>query len=316
MTFDLNLNEDQRQICDAATAMLEANYPVGRLRSGAPDDLAQLTEFGLYTLARPEEHGGTGFTPTEEALVHVLLGKHVVSTRALAGSVAARLTTDTLPVCAAVESGDSLMLIEPSENGLSLIFGTGKLQLVRAASITPAKSLGDGVPVGRARLVDVTVVAETTQQKTILLADLLVAAQLLGVAQGALDLAVSYAKIRTQFGKPIGAFQAIKHHCATMAVETEMLSSLLDMAAIAVTESQTDVAFQVAALRLLAPKVALANARTCIQIHGGIGFSDEADAHQFLKQAHILSRLGNGSAVLDHPAPLAPHHELQGGQFT
>ena len=61
------------------------------------------------------------------------------------------------------------------------------------------------------------------------------------------------------------------------------------------------------AIRLLAPKAALANARTCIQVHGGIGFSAEADAHHYLKQAHLLRQLGSGAAMLDLPAPLAPH---------
>ena len=76
---------------------------------------------------------------------------------------------------------------------------------------------------------------------------------------------------------------------------------------IAARDARDDAAFQIAALRLLAPKAALANARTCIQVHGGIGFSAEADAHHYLKQAHLLRQLGSGAAMLDLPAPLAPH---------
>jgi alkylation response protein AidB-like acyl-CoA dehydrogenase len=113
--------------------------------------------------------------------------------------------------------------------------------------------------------------------------------------------------MRQQFGRPIGAFQAIKHHCANMAITAEALSSLLEVAAIAARDGRDDAAFHIAALRLLAPKAALANARTCIQIHGGMGFSAEADAHHFLKQAHMLSRLGVCASILDLPAALAPY---------
>ncbi len=140
-----------------------------------------------------------------------------------------------------------------------------------------------------------------------MIADLLVSAQLLGMAEAARDLSVDHAQTRHQFGKPIGAFQAIKHHCADMAVDAEMLSAQLDMAAIAVRDGRDDAAFQAAALRRLAPRVALFNTRTAIQVHGGIGFSAEADIHHYLKQAHVLSRLGGPAPMLDLPAALSPH---------
>jgi len=318
MTFDLNWSEDQRQICDAAASMLATHYPVGRLRNSRHDDLSSIAEFGGFTLAFPEEQGGTGFTPVEEALLHVLLGRHLISTRALATALALRLAHHVSlsniaesPVCVAVPNEHSILFIEPEKARLALIF-TGrslKLATLDGLAFEPVKGLGDGVPLGSAHAGDVSILHETHAPEIMALVDLLVSAQLLGIAEGARDLAVSYARIRHQFGKPIGAFQAIKHHCATMAVETEMLSSLLDMAAIALAGKHADAEFQLAALRRLAPKVALANARTSIQIHGGIGFSDEADAHHFLKQAHILSRLGSGAAILDLPAPLAPHRK-------
>ena len=139
------------------------------------------------------------------------------------------------------------------------------------------------------------------------IADLLVSAQLLGVAQAALALAVSYAKLREQFGRPIGSFQAIKHHCADMAVRVELLSAQLDMAAIAARDGRDDATFQIAALRRLAPKAALANARRAIQIHGGIGFSAEADPHQLLKHAHMLRQLGGYGELMALTAPLTPN---------
>jgi alkylation response protein AidB-like acyl-CoA dehydrogenase len=320
MTFDLNLSDDQRQILDAAATMLDGSYPLSRLRTRARDDLSDLTEFGAFTLALSEDKGGSGFTVVEEALLHVLFGRHVISTRALATSLALRIAAADLAdkiasgaasVCAAMPSGDSILLVEPTGQQLAVLFTGDSLTLIslEGAAPEPVKSLGDGVPLGRLPAESATILSETTDPGILTLCDLLVSAQLLGIAEATRDLAVDYAKLRHQFGKPIGAFQAIKHHCANMAINAEVLSSLLDMTALSLAASDDDAEFQIAALRRLAPKLALENARTAIQIHGGIGFSDEADAHHFLKQAHFLGRLGSEAALLDFPAPLSPHRE-------
>jgi alkylation response protein AidB-like acyl-CoA dehydrogenase len=320
MTLDLNRSPDQNQILDAASAMLDASYAPGRLRGHLRDDLSELAAFGTFALARPEEEGGAGFTVVEEALLHVLLGRHVVSTRALATALAARLAQslggrelaarfqDGGEACAALADGDSLLLVDPGD-GFALVFGDRSLRL---AALDPsqgleAEGLGHGVPLRKVAQAQVDMLGSANDPELLAIADLLVSAQLLGVAEAARDLTVSYLQVRQQFGKPIGAFQALKHRCADMAITAEMLSAQLDMAAIALRDGREDAQFQVAALRLLAPQVALDNARGCIQLHGGIGFSDEADAHHLLKQAHILSRLGRGDDMLDLPAPMAPH---------
>ena len=124
---------------------------------------------------------------------------------------------------------------------------------------------------------------------------------------GAADLAVDYAKTREQFGRPIGSFQAIKHHAADMAMGVEQVSALIDMAAIALRDGHDDARFQLAALARLAPRVALANARTGIQIHGGIGFSAEADAQLYLKQAHLLRQFLGADDLMEAAAPLTPY---------
>lgn len=320
MTFDLNLSDDQRQILDAAATMLDGSYPLSRLRTRQRDDLSDLTEFGAFTLALSQDEGGSGFTVVEEALLHVLFGQHVISTRALATSLALRLAPPdladeiargTLSVCAALPGRGCILLIEPAEQHLAVLFAGRSLKLIslEGARPVPVESLGDSVPLGRMPLEAAMVLSETTDPEILMLSDLLVSAQLLGITEASRDLAVEYAKLRHQFGKPIGAFQAIKHHCANMAINAEVLSSLLDMAALSLADSDDHAEFQIAALRRLAPKLALENARTAIQIHGGIGFSDEADAHHFLKQAHFLSRLGSEAAMLDLPAPLSPHRE-------
>lgn len=303
MTLDLTPSDDLRQIRDAAQSMLDQHYPVARLRDGdGVDPMAPLAEFGAFVLALPEDAGGAGFSLVEEAALHVDLGRHLLSPTALATAVAMRMTHDaSAEVCA----GAGPLLIAPGDATHALIRDDG-LALVALAGTAPRPEpgLGHGRPVARLDTPPAPLARATPQ--VALLHDLLCAAQLLGVATGARDLAVAYARTREQFGRPIGSFQAIKHHCANMTIAAEMLSAQLDMAAIALRDGRDDAAFQVAALARLAPRIALDNARTGIQIHGGIGFSAEADAQLYLKQAHVLRQLLIAPDLLAEPAPMAP----------
>ncbi|MDP3896301.1 MAG: acyl-CoA dehydrogenase family protein [Mesorhizobium sp.] len=326
MTCDLNLSGEQRQIIDAAAAMLRTEYPVDRRRRWVADDLAAAAAFGMFGLGLPEGDGGAGFSLVEEALVHVLSGRHLVSSGSLATALGARLAraaghaelADRLVageafVCAGVPAGDSVLLMERGEAAFALVFDNRDFELreVGAALASEESALGHGASVERIPRVSKGVIARSAEPRMLAIADLLVSAQLLGVAEAVRDLAVAYAQVRQQFGQPIGGFQAIKHHCANMAIGAEMLSCQLDMAAIALRDGREDGAFQVAALRRLAPHVALANARLSIQVHGGVGFSAEAAVHHYLKQAHLLSRLGSAADILDLPAPLAPLVRVQ-----
>jgi alkylation response protein AidB-like acyl-CoA dehydrogenase len=326
MACDLNLSEDQRQILASAGAMLEASYPVSRRRERKPDNLGELAAFGLFGIALPQDGGEPGYSVVEEALLHVLLGRHVVSAGALAASLAARLASGagrsdiadgivagTTGVCAAIASRGSALLVERGDASLALLFDGRRLTLLDIGGVAtqPVESLGHGIPLQR--IGKVREIARSGDDGLADNADLLISAQLLGVAEAARDLTVAYANMRQQFGQPIGGFQAIKHHCADMAVAAEMASAQLDMAAIALRDGRADAPFQVAALRHLAEKAAIFNTRTAVQVHGGIGFSAEADVHHYLKQAHLLSRLGAGADLLAMPAPLAPHAAMNRG---
>lgn len=318
MSFDLNLAEDQRHILDAASALLAADFPVARLRAGRPDDIAPLAAFGAFSLSVPEAEGGAGFTPVEEALLHVLLGRHLVSARALAATLAAAVARQAgmadfvaafagleRRACLAVASGSDILLLDPADEDMALLFEERGLALVEIAHVRPETGLGRSLVVARMPA-GARIVVRSGDARVLATADLLVSAQLLGIAEATRGLAVAYAGLRRQFGRPIGAFQAIKHRCADMAIAAEMLSAQLDMAATALADDRPDASFQVAALRRLAPRTALANARACVQVHGGIGFSAEADPHHFVKQAHLLAQLGDARPILDLPAPMAP----------
>ena len=328
MTCDLNLSEDERQVLAAATSMLEAHYPVARKRNRNLDSLTEIAGFGLLGLALADENEKSAFSVVEEALLHVLLGRHLVSTRALAASLAARLAAAVgrrelaaeivngdAEACVALPSSDSILLLERGAARLALIFGDSEITLVDidGLELPAVDALGHGAPLQRAAASRLSTIARSTDEILLATADLLISAQMLGIAEAACELAVEYAKVRQQFGQPIGGFQAIKHHCANMAVAAEIASAQLDFAAITLRDGREEAAFQVAALRHLAQDAAFFNARTALQVHGGIGFSAEADVHHYLKHAHLLSRLGHFADILAMTAPLEPHLKLQEG---
>lgn len=335
MSFDLTPTEDMRHILDAAHTMLAAHYPVARLRDtetgAAQDEIAALADFGTFLFALPEDAGGAGFSVLEEAGFHTALGRHLVTPSALAGALAARaailagrediagaVMSGATKVCAGLAAARSYLVFDPADAEYALVRRDAGFDLIALAGrpITPEPALGHGRALGRLTIDDpssdqgpgragsgtlpIPVHADVAQVGAVL-----IAAQLLGVAEAARDLAVDYAKVREQFGRPIGSFQAIKHHCANMAIGCEMISAQLDMAAIALRDAHSDADFQIAALARLAPRIALNNARTCIQVHGGIGFSAEADAQLFVKHAHLLAQLSAPGAMLSFGAPMA-----------
>jgi alkylation response protein AidB-like acyl-CoA dehydrogenase len=112
-----------------------------------------------------------------------------------------------------------------------------------------------------------------------------IAAELVGGMQRTLDMTVAYAKTRKQFGKPIGAFQAVQHMCADMYLETESARSAAYYAAWALQEQAPDAQTAVAIAKLYASDVARAVGNRGIQVHGGMGFTWESDLHLYYRRA-------------------------------
>lgn len=121
-------------------------------------------------------------------------------------------------------------------------------------------------------------------------AALLTAAEQLGSAARTTEMAVQYAGERQQFGQPIGAFQAVKHLCAQMLVRAEVARSAVYAAAV------TGDRLEIAGAKLLADDAAVRNARDCLQVHGGMGFTWEADVHLHLKRAWVRAEFGGSAA--------------------
>jgi alkylation response protein AidB-like acyl-CoA dehydrogenase len=130
-------------------------------------------------------------------------------------------------------------------------------------------------------------IARTLDEATALLA-----CEMVGGAERALELAVEYAKVRTQFGRPIGSFQAIKHKCADMLLAVESARSAAYWATCsAQTESDAELAIAASVAKSYASEAYTQVTAECIQVHGGIGFTWEHDAHLYFKRARASAAL-------------------------
>jgi alkylation response protein AidB-like acyl-CoA dehydrogenase len=188
-----------------------------------------------------------------------------------------------LLVPARTPEGPSLFLVDPAASGLSWSPVQSMDPGTRFAHLTL-----DRVPVGT------TDVLGTPGGAAPLLLALLrrgavgAAAEMLGAARRCLDMAVGYAKVREQFGQPIGSFQAIRHKCADMLLETENSHSAVYYAAWALDAASEDAA---TAASIAKSYVGEASRKVCgdaIQVHGGIGFTWEYDLHMYFKRAKAL----------------------------
>jgi alkylation response protein AidB-like acyl-CoA dehydrogenase len=129
-----------------------------------------------------------------------------------------------------------------------------------------------------------------------------------GIAEATLAMSVEYLKVREQFGRPIGSFQALKHQAADMAVHAELSRSIATYAALAMAEAHANAPLYALSARVLCHRGALANARTNVQHHGAIGVTFEHDAHLYVKRVHVLGHILGGvddalDALLREPSP-------------
>ncbi|MBK7249763.1 MAG: acyl-CoA/acyl-ACP dehydrogenase [Gammaproteobacteria bacterium] len=320
--IDLLPSEEQQQIIDSVAGFLEAQLPVTRLRPG-PDGArpadAGLTDalwhhiasLGWFGLGVSEAQGGAGYPIVVEMLVARELGRHAVSPSVTATMAAAHLAARggetslasliggerRVAVANRVSAGgDEYHLIDGRGADCFLILEETETRLYHASAFgrtRPVMSLDDAVTLDRADLpASAQPLLRDATGDIAHRVSLLNSAQLLGVAEAALRLAVDYAGAREQFGQAIGSFQAIKHSCADMAVRAEAAYAQTFFAGLSQGSRRPDAAYQIAAAKVVSADAALANARACIQIHGGIGFTAECDAHVFLKRAHLLGQLG------------------------
>ena len=194
-----------------------------------------------------------------------------------------------------LRAGDDVVVVRPGREGLAR-GGTNDLDPSRRSASVAVSS----TPVGA---VDVLVGAARRSRT---LARTLGAAEAVGLMAACTDAAVAYAKERVQFGRTIGTFQAVKHHCADMLVATELATAAVWDAARASEHAADEFDLVAAMAAQLAFAPAVHNAQMNIQVHGGIGFTWEHDAHLFLRRALVLNALLGSPAdaedVTEHAA--------------
>jgi alkylation response protein AidB-like acyl-CoA dehydrogenase len=187
----------------------------------------------------------------------------------------------------AVVAGDDVLVLDASTDGVSVTAASAALDTTRHIgdlALTGARITEDQVIRGGARLL-----------RTIW--RILIAAEALGSARSALEMACEYAKVREQFGRTIGTFQAVKHHLANMLVNTEMTTAAVWDAARA--ENVESAWFAAAVAAWHAARTAVTAAAMNIQLHGGIGFTWEHDSHLLLRRARTTGALlNNGDDAL------------------
>lgn len=234
-----------------------------------------LVEMGLTGLLVPEEHGGLGISLLDAALIarecgRVCLAEPLVeSAFVMAPWLLANGHTDDL---AAIAAGDKVIAPAHTINGWQADGESTALD-----SVDPMRNL-TALP------------SDASDDPHLLnLGALMAAAQLVGQAEAMLEQAIEYAKIREQFGQPIGGFQAIKHQLADVAVSLEFARPVLWRAAQAMDDGIESAAVHVSHAKLAATDAAYLSAETAIQVHGAMGYTYEVDLHFWMKRSWALA---------------------------
>jgi alkylation response protein AidB-like acyl-CoA dehydrogenase len=216
--------------------------------------------------------------PQDAAKRSCLRAEPSASTWSVTGTV--RFVTDAaaadlIVVAAETPTGPGIYLVEAAAAGVEVIPVT-TLDLTRPLAhvrfrAAPARPVKARFPQAAVDLASDT-------------AALLLAADAVGGTERVVEMSVDYAKTRTQFGRPIGSFQAVKHKCADLLLELELARSLLEVARHAYGE-QEHRSVLASAAKAFCTDTYVGAAKDCIQIHGGIGFTWEHPAHVYLKRA-------------------------------
>jgi len=312
---------------------------VRELAHAGPDALTPLWraagELGFFGLAIAEARGGSGYAIIEEMVLFEELGRalapgpwlgSVLAARALAGAGAghsdlARILAGEVRVALVdATSAASSIVVRGNEvsgeSGYVADADAGTALLVAAPHAIVYVAAGSGAEVESRPSLDPTrriarlrfsatrgaLVADDAAAVASLLRTALVlsCAEAVGGIQRTVEMSVEYSKVRRQFDKPIGSFQAVKHRCADMAVRAEVARSATTYAVVSVRDAAADQDFQASVAKILCSGAFIQNAADNVQNHGGMGFTWECDAHLFVKRARSFDvALGSRLAQLD-----------------
>jgi alkylation response protein AidB-like acyl-CoA dehydrogenase len=291
--MDFTLSDEQVELKEQARAWLADRFPLDRDWDAPQDDRwSELAELGWLDVAE----AGLGFV--EEALMLEELGYACFPGPYLV-TVGFTLPWLSSEQRARVAAGDERWSVEV--NGLVPWLGSVDYVVADAETAFPARgeelpAVDPSRPLGRlereGRGEPLAGYQDLPRARTA------IAAEALGVAQRALDLGVEQAKTRVQFGKPIGAYQAVSHPLAQTYTDVELARSLVYWAAWCVAEEDERAPLAAAGAKAFASEAAVAACERSIQVHGGIGFTWEHPLHRFYKRALWLEGFGRSPAEL------------------
>lgn len=306
----------------AAVRDMEYGFEEGNADAWRPV-FAGLAGLGLFGVAVPEDCGGAGGS-IEDLCAMVDEAARALVPGPVATTAVATLVVSDPKLRSALASGerfagvaiDGGVQVDPKTStasgtvgrvlggapgGVVLLPADGNWLLVDIACdevvVEPLRATDFSLPLARMVLTSAPVtVLEVSGERVEDLAATVLAAEAAGVARWTLDTAVAYAKVREQFGKPIGSFQAVKHLCAQMLCRAEQADvAAADAARAAADSDGTQLSIAAAVAASIGIDAAKANAKDCIQVLGGIGCTWEHDAHLYLRRAHGIGGFLGGS---------------------
>jgi alkylation response protein AidB-like acyl-CoA dehydrogenase len=323
-------NADTKELRDTVRSFFAVQSPVRSQLADDPSIWKRLTaELGLTGLAVPEEHGGSGASFVELAVVLEEAGRSLLRAPLLSTAVAAAVlvrtdVADLVPrlldgstsaafvvgeVSSAGPAGDLLsgtvaQAVDAAAAGLLLVTAGDTLYAVDAATavITPVEALDPTRPLARVVLDGTHGRAVGPSAYALSLLHVAYAAESVGAARAVLERTVDYLKVREQFGRPLGSFQALRHRIADLTVELEAATSTAWYAARAAADNADDLPVVAPLAKAIAQDAFTHIAGESIQLHGGIGFTWEHDAHLFFKRAWTTALLHGDSRTLRRTA--------------
>jgi alkylation response protein AidB-like acyl-CoA dehydrogenase len=307
--------DEQRELAAAVRDMLDKECSSSRLREAWAGDgfdsrrWLALAEMGVLGLLVSEDQGGLGLGDTDAVLVWQECGRAAVPEPVLDTTVAAPLlgeaTADVIslihplhPHALAADHADQILSLREDRGGTVLLdardpavelrpvpsvdasrhlfkIRSGRGPMSSTTSARGQNELGVGIAEVE-RAVDRAVVAH--------------AAALCGLGERMLDLTVAYVKERHQFGRPIGSFQAVKHHCADALLALELARPLVWRAAWSIEHGDPAVSVHASMAKARASEAALEVARRALQCHAAIGYTTEYELHMYMKRAWVWAR--------------------------
>jgi alkylation response protein AidB-like acyl-CoA dehydrogenase len=318
--MDFTFSEEQRMMAGAfreLTADLCTPEALRALFEGrdtaAGERWKRLAELGLFGVLAPQKSGGMGLEAADFVLLAEEAGRAALPeplSEQAALAVPALLELAAEPAAAALlpqlASGTARIAVTHPQNaranvppGLThwLLCAPEAVTLARAEEITAvaAVSVDAGrrllephAPAGAGEILARGARAQAIGARLLNRGAVFSAAQCLGLAERMITLAAEYAKERVQFGKPIGSYQAIKHHLASVQVKLEFARPVVYAAVTRAADLDPRAAATASHAKLAAGDAAELAARTAIQVHGAMGYSWELDLHFYMKRAWAL----------------------------